>query len=339
LAPQTQSDGFLGALSHWDSQWYGTISSDGYINRNQCAFFPLLPLLGRVVVVLSAHLVPVDYALLVVSNAAMASMMYLLIARPQSVFRITAANQGVWRAASLAFAPASFFLLSGYAESLSLLLTFLTFSNSIRSVRLKALVAGLLAITSPIGFAATLIFLAYQFYREKQLRSSMWHRFTIGFLALLPFCFWSGFLTLRFGSPVTWMTAQQGWARSFTLPFVPLLQILEQLKGPPWEVLRNMANIGALVLLIVLVLSLLWRSHEWRYRLYGVFFFTVSTATMVHSGGVVYAEAMFRHCFCNLWFLESYWGLFVRYRRLLMLLSLILMTIADCLLLLGYPMT
>lgn len=295
--------------------------------------------MGRAIVVLSAHTVTIDFALIAVSNFAIATIMYLLVSKQQNAFHLGLTNDGVWRAGSIVFAPASFFLLSGYAESLSLVLTYLMFSDVMRSPRLKALVAGLSSVTSPIGLAATLIFLVYQFRGNSYLRFTKSRGLTTGAIALLPFSMWSVFLLWRFGNPLAWITAQQGWARSFTLPFVPMIQIMQQMKGEPWEILRNIANIGTLTFLFILIFILCRRPHEWRFRLYAFVFFIVSTSTMVHSEGVVYAEALFRHCFCNLWFLEAYWRFFRKHRRRLLLLSLILMSSTDYLLLLGYPMT
>ncbi len=124
----------LGAAAHdasysgllgWDARWYEEIAAHGYENLGNSAlrFFPLLPVLAR-----SVRAVPgmtAGISVVIVANvaclAAFAALYRLVVVELGDE---ACARRAVWL---LALAPTAFVLVMGYAESLLLLTSLVTF--------------------------------------------------------------------------------------------------------------------------------------------------------------------------------------------------------------------
>ncbi|MGO9962674.1 MAG: mannosyltransferase family protein [Acidimicrobiales bacterium] len=124
----------LGAAAHdasysgllgWDARWYEEIAAHGYENLGNSAlrFFPLLPVLAR-----SLRAVPgmtAGISVVIVANvaclAAFAALYRLVVVELGDE---ACARRAVWL---LALAPTAFVLVMGYAESLLLLTSLVTF--------------------------------------------------------------------------------------------------------------------------------------------------------------------------------------------------------------------
>jgi hypothetical protein len=124
----------LGAAAHnasysgllgWDARWYDKIAAQGYENLGKAAlrFFPLLPVLAR-----SLRAVPgmtAGMSVVAVANvaslAAFAALYRLVVVELGDE---ACARRAVWL---LALAPPAFVLVMGYAESLLLLTSLVTF--------------------------------------------------------------------------------------------------------------------------------------------------------------------------------------------------------------------
>ena len=339
VAPQVQPDGFLGALARWDSQWYGTIAKDGYINRHQCAFFPALPIAGKILVAASCNKINYVFALNLVSISALFLSVHLIAQETRCLIYDELAPHRKWCAWAMVFSPASYFFLSGYAESLTLLFTIATFSESINSKYVKAAAAGLAAVTSPLGLATLLTFIACRFRLLQLENGSFTSLVREVCFSVVPFSIWLSFLYVQFKNPFVWATAQHGWARELTFPLLPLLQFQQQSAGPGWEIMRNMANLGALIMILMLLIKFVVPVSLSKRSTYGIIFAILATFSTVRNNGMMYAEAVYRHSFCNLWFQESLWVGLLGLRKPLMALTLCLMTVTDCMLILGYPLT
>jgi hypothetical protein len=125
--PSQASPGYLGIMANWDGQWYRSIAENGYpvplpegatgVAMNEWAFYPLYPLLVRLVMTVSAAGYGVS-AMLVsfVCGAAAICLLYRLILPAAGRF-----VAGATIACLCAFATAPV-LQVGYTESLALLL-------------------------------------------------------------------------------------------------------------------------------------------------------------------------------------------------------------------------
>jgi hypothetical protein len=110
--PIALHQGLLG----WDAAFYGDIARGGYdsVSRDGLRFFPLLPLLGRLVGLLP--LVDARGGVIVVANASalMAAVLLVRLVRFETGDRALATRS----AAILLLAPHAFVFVMGYAESL-----------------------------------------------------------------------------------------------------------------------------------------------------------------------------------------------------------------------------
>lgn len=114
------------SLNHWDSGWYGTIVDWGYVSTippthqngavSNVAFFPGYPILARFLYLYFK--VPLGYSLLIVSNLACIAFLANFTIIIRSFF-----SQRLYTLVAIALVllfPTSFYLVSGYSESLFL---------------------------------------------------------------------------------------------------------------------------------------------------------------------------------------------------------------------------
>ena len=149
--PATLSEGLIA----WDGTWYRDIAEHGYsfVGIDGVRFFPLFPLLGRFVSVLT--LGRTDVALVLLAN--LASLALVVALRRLVLFERGSkalAERSVWL---LCLFPGAFVLAWGYAEALWLLAAVAGFW-AIRARRWGwAILAGIvLGLTRPLGIAFAL---------------------------------------------------------------------------------------------------------------------------------------------------------------------------------------
>src|SRR5262249_2219512 len=102
--------------TNWDAAIYGTIASGGYSDPLQAAFFPLFPMLERVLAYLLG--VSTRAAGLLLANAACLGAFGLLRVLAERELGRSAARRALL---SLVAFPTSFFLIAAYTEALLLL--------------------------------------------------------------------------------------------------------------------------------------------------------------------------------------------------------------------------
>jgi hypothetical protein len=152
LAPLNRPNALTEGLIAWDGTWYRDIAEFGYsaIDTEGLRFFPLFPLLGRAVSVIT--LGRTDVALILIAN--IASLFLAIAIRRLVIFERGSkdlANRAVW---IVCLFPGAFVLAWGYAESLWLLAAVFGFW-AIRTRRWGwAIVAGLIVgFSRPLGIA------------------------------------------------------------------------------------------------------------------------------------------------------------------------------------------
>lgn len=152
LAPLNRPNVLTEGLIAWDGTWYRDIAEFGYsaIDPEGLRFFPLFPLLGRAVSVIT--LGRTDVALILIAN--FASLFLAIAIRRLVLFERGSkelANRAVW---IVCLFPGAFVLAWGYAESLWLLGAVFGFW-AIRTRRWGwAIVAGLIVgYSRPLGIA------------------------------------------------------------------------------------------------------------------------------------------------------------------------------------------
>jgi hypothetical protein len=199
-----------------DGRWYRQIVRDGYTfdpcDRSSVAFFPLYPLLGRVL----SDLTGLDpgWSLLVISNIALILSFVLLTVYARGRDRRNGDPRTIFVLYSFAIVPVGFFFHFAYSESLFLLLLLLAFVGMQREwpLVLIAVSVGLATACRPVGVVLVLVFVVHLWAKCVSLRS-----FTLQLFAFLPLCFsgliiYSAFLWIAFDDPLAFFQTQRHWS-------------------------------------------------------------------------------------------------------------------------------
>jgi len=196
-------------LCRWDCGWFERIATHGYQQYNDTNFWPLFPLLGRIVApVVGGN---VQLALWLVANLA-SLLSYLVIYR---VFR-DLSDERAARAGLLLFAlyPFAFFQGAAYPESLMILFSALATALALRGKHLSAGTAlGLGILSRHITVVAGTALLAAQIRQRPNLRRFLFHPAFLGLV--MPFVLAGGYMLfqyVRFGDPLAfWRARAIGW--------------------------------------------------------------------------------------------------------------------------------
>jgi len=256
LVPGARPNQLTEGLIAWDGTWYRDIAAHGYsaLPQEALRFFPLFPLSGRVLSVLT--LGRTDAALIILANVASVAVLVAL-RRLVRLERGSAelADRAVWM---LCLFPGAFVLAWGYAEALFLLAAVCAFW-AVRSRRWGwAIVAGLCAgATRPLG---VLLVVPVAIEMLRVWRSARTHERTVAVGALVAPAVGAGAYLLWVASAFgdAWLPfSVQGPLRGTSDPISRLWQGLGQLFGP--ERLADGLHIPVvLVFLVLVVLSFRW---------------------------------------------------------------------------------
>jgi Mannosyltransferase (PIG-V) len=221
----------IGLWSRWDSAWFLEVAKDGYVTTDHTAFFPLYPLLVKVVgTAFGGHYI---FAGIVVSLAACAGAFVLLHILAQPLLEVSGAFRTVLY---LALFPMSLFLGAVYSESLYLLLSIGAFLLALRGRFLAAgLVCGLAILTRSAGLAL-LPALAVIAWRSDERLSSL---LKLG-VAPLVAAVWPAWLWWRLGDPFVFLDAQRNWGREVG-PLGPLSGLWDGLRAA-WAGVRQLID-------------------------------------------------------------------------------------------------
>jgi hypothetical protein len=210
--------GFLNYWAHWDGAWYSEIATEGYGERapTSTAFFPLYPMLVRLVIALGAG--PALWGVLISLSATLVALFF--------VYRIAEDlyNTSAARAATLALAffPTAFFLSAVYTEALFLALSTSAFWAA--RVRRNLLLAGLLGAFAAATRNLAVILLVPLLFEWLRYRREFGLKGLAG-IALIPagLLAYLAFLWGRFGDPLVSVRQQREyWGRELTNPFTTL---------------------------------------------------------------------------------------------------------------------
>lgn len=287
--------------NQWDTKYYVTIATQGYVNRQTMAFFPLYPLLLRGVMFATKS--PI-LAGMVVSNLAELVMFTVL-------YRLVEEDFGKQRAfyTVLFFGvfPSAFFFSGVYTESLFLCLSILCFYN-LRHGRwfLAGLSACFAGLTRPDGVYLLLPF-CYEYFSRIWVREQLELRtlFTRGqFVKLIKGIRWNilaGLLFLggvaifmayghdHFQDFLAFVHAHDYWSRLKTIPGYGILKSAWAMLhhgAVSFATMRNGLDLGTNLFVMVMIILIFvgpWRFSPrlWGYGLYSVVLFLYFQAVPV----------------------------------------------------------
>jgi Gpi18-like mannosyltransferase len=192
---------------HWDGTWYGRIATEGYNYANDSgqsaiAFFPLFPLLSRLVMGLG---LPFKVAGPLVSSLAFLGALLVLYRWAKERQDVKAAR---WATAVMAWFPYSIFGLVAYTEGLFLLTTTASLQAFDRRQYRLAILWGALATATRVPGIALIPTYLWVAWREKRPAIAYFTALatSLGLVCFILFC------TFRFGEPLAFVIAQKGWA-------------------------------------------------------------------------------------------------------------------------------
>jgi Gpi18-like mannosyltransferase len=258
--------GMLGVWNRWDTVHYLSIARQGYDPGNEsAAFFPLYPLLIRYLdLALPGGALP---AALIISHAACLGALTILFRLVEDLMGEAAARRTV---TYLMAYPFAFFLVSGYNESIFLLLCLAGFYCMRQGLWASAgLWGGLAAATRQAGLLLVLAFvveyLRQRGWRPRRVRADA---LTVLFVPLGTAAY-AWYCWRAFDDPLRFANIQALWGRLPTAPWEGTARAVEEIRtasvnGAVFQplIVANVLDIGLVAIaLVMLVLAVVgpWR--------------------------------------------------------------------------------
>ncbi len=224
--------------ARWDSDWYIQIAQHGYVWPSaRPAFFPLYPLLvGGLGHAIGGHFVLAGVLVSLVAGA-LAFVLFFRLAELK-LGESTALRATFF----LAIFPTTLFFGAVYSESLFLLASVAAFLLAERGqFRLAGVVAGLAALTRPVGLALVPALAILAWKSPDRRRSLVGVAIAPALFSLYPLVLW-----IWLGHPLAFLTAQSGiWRRHLSV-YGPLGGFVEGLRQ---HAVKDVAVAAALVFL------------------------------------------------------------------------------------------
>jgi hypothetical protein len=223
---QVSPAAFLSFWDQWDAQRYLSIAQYGYKTPFDYAFFPLFPLLTRM---LTPPLGSGSYLLvgMLISNGALLGMLFVLYQ-----LAVDSGGEQVARRTLLYLCifPTAFFFFAAYNESLFLLCV----TGAFLALRRQCWwVAGLLGFCATLTRSAGILLVVPYLYELWQARESLVVKrrtlvFAVAPIVLIPLgiLLYSLYCWKMTGNPLLFASVQYHWARHLSWPWVGIWQAL-----------------------------------------------------------------------------------------------------------------
>lgn len=216
------SSNFLESFKNWDGGHYLGIAQHGYSEKFQYAFFPLYPLTIKAVNQLVNNYTFAGVLISTLSGLLGLNILYQLISLD---FSKKLAEKVIFL---LLFFPTSFYFLTVYSEGLFFLLVMLTFLSLRKgNLFLASIFAALSSATRPMGLAVV-IALILETYLTQGFTKKNWYII----LSALGFIIYSFYLFQKTSDPFYFITAEQHWLRSISVPGAGFWQSLKDIFTP-----------------------------------------------------------------------------------------------------------
>ena len=233
-------------LQSWDVQWYRRVAYEGYplelpidgngdVKQNTWAFFPVFPMLVRLVT-----LTGLDYF---VAATVVATVFGLLatLALHRMLAQHFAPTQALWGAIFFASGPLSWLLQVGYAESTYLFFLFCALAAMVSRHYLLMIPFALAASFTHPGTLALAAALGLQgIFRLVRRQRILWHEWLTAGLAIVLITaaalFWPVLIAQLTGDPSGYFDTELGWWRQYLgrvifVPFTPFYLLYGMLWG------------------------------------------------------------------------------------------------------------
>lgn len=253
----------INSWRHWDTGHFIAIALHGYSDWWRTAFFPLYPLLIRLLNYLADN--PV-LAALVVSNLAGFGVLVVLYRLISEDFGEELASRTVLYYATF---PMAFFLAAAYSESLFMLLSLLCFFALRRGQWWQAALWGALASLTRVTAIPLLIPFVYEYLRQHDLRL---RKFRLDVLSILGIpsglALFASYCYLRFHDPLAFSHAEAVWQRSLQPPWLAfsatIAALVQDSSHLDFITIHRVIDLTLLTAVLALVILLL--VGPWRLR-------------------------------------------------------------------------
>jgi hypothetical protein len=327
--------------SRWDTGFYTGIVDQGYrfqgIQFPSVAFFPLLPVLIRVVRLLTRDTL---LAGLLVSNAALLAAVMLLHLLAADEYDQPTADRAVWY---LLIFPASFFGSAIYSESLFLLFGIASLYLARKRRWWAAGVASILgAMTRFIGILLAPLLVVEWWQQRQQHRGapdtvgqqepeaerkrSNWTDLVAASLAPIGTLAYMIYLAGKFGDALAFLHASNAWERTPA----NLLKVLAELLARPSQGWLSALSAGALpldnwldlsfVIFFVVLSIVLLVQKRWSEGI-----FVALGALLSFSSGLLMSQRRYMWVLFPIFILLGRWGRYPWVDRIIMVVSLLLL--------------
>ena len=220
-------------LSRWDSGNYALILSNGYKDPASAAFFPLYPLLGRIVNIFIHN---PFVSLLIVSNVSFLFAVIFLYMLVRDRYGEECAGRAAFY---ISIFPTSFFFMSGLTESTFLLLAVLAFYYAEKEEwELSGIFGILCSMTRAVGIFMIvpigLIYLSKKGYNIRRIGSDAIYvlLMPLGIFIFMAILMMSG------RPPLDFITAGHIWSRLYSWPW--------------WDIARSVGQVSEVTFLEIL---------------------------------------------------------------------------------------
>ena len=238
----------IGVWQRWDAIYYMQIAQTGYKTNEASAFFPLYPILGRALGLLTHS--DSLFALLIISNLAYLFTLILLYQFVEEEFSTAVAKRTI---IFLSVFPTAFFFFAPYPQSLSLLLVLAAYIAARQSKWLLATLTGFCAGLTHSTVLPLILILSYETFKHLR-RSNSAKRW----IALLP-PLGPAFGTILFfawrisiGLPSISEIQQEYWGRIIQVPWQTFSDIVSLIRE---HTLPITSWINLVILIIVMFIT------------------------------------------------------------------------------------
>lgn len=264
-------------LQRWDGIWYQLVAERGIVaNDASAAFFPLLPILARMLAVVIPNI-----ALTLQITSGIAAVLTLVV-----FYRVTKRSLGQQVADRAAIAwvvfPTAFYLFAPYPESLFLVCALLSLEAALDDRWLRAGLFGAFAVLArspgvlliiPLGAQLLLAYgQAAGARREGGTRAGLDLRWLLPraaslALVLLSFGAYMLYLQLAFGDAMLWSHAFSSWKGGWTLPWEPVVRTAALLlSGQMTAIGNNVVDLSSTLFVLGFTLVGLLPRENWAAR-------------------------------------------------------------------------
>src|SRR3989344_6780560 len=214
---------FLTSFSNWDGGHYLGIAEFGYSEKFQYAFFPLYPLLIKLLTEITQNYLLSGILISIICTFLGLHIFYKLVSLDFD--KRLAEKACIY----LLFFPTAFYFLTVYTEGLFFFLTISTFYFLREKKLLLATIFAIFASATKVAGLAVVIALIVEVHLLFGISKKNFYIF----LSPLGFILYCYFLNTQTGDPFYFITAQNHWLRSLSMPFTPF-----------WETIRNLSSPG-----------------------------------------------------------------------------------------------